>query len=177
MNEKIVIKSERGSFGTVAIVIFAVVFVFSLLAFPSSFGAVFAFTLVGGGALVGFAYLWIANTEITVTDKRVYGKTVFGKRVDLPVDSISAIGTSWLKGLAVATASGKISFMLLKNRDEIHSCVSQLLIERQQKRTSAVKQEVPQSSADELKKYKDLLEGGVISQDEFDAKKKQLLGV
>ena len=33
------------------------------------------------------------------------------------------------------------------------------------------------SSADELKKFKDLLDSGVISQEEFDAKKKQLLGL
>ena len=33
------------------------------------------------------------------------------------------------------------------------------------------------SSADELKKFKELLDGGVISQEEFDAKKKQLLGL
>lgn len=33
------------------------------------------------------------------------------------------------------------------------------------------------SSADELKKYKDLLDSGIISQEEFDAKKKQILGI
>ena len=33
------------------------------------------------------------------------------------------------------------------------------------------------SSADEIKKYKDLLDCGVITQEEFDAKKKQLLGL
>lgn len=33
------------------------------------------------------------------------------------------------------------------------------------------------SAADELKKFKDLLDSGVISQEEFDAKKKQLLGL
>ena len=33
------------------------------------------------------------------------------------------------------------------------------------------------SSADELKKYKDLLDAGIITQEEFDAKKKQLLGL
>ncbi len=32
-------------------------------------------------------------------------------------------------------------------------------------------------NADELKKYKDLLDSGVISQNEFDAKKKQILGL
>lgn len=33
------------------------------------------------------------------------------------------------------------------------------------------------SSADELRKYRELLDSGVISQEEFDAKKKQLLGL
>ncbi len=33
------------------------------------------------------------------------------------------------------------------------------------------------STADELKKYKELLDGGVITQEEFDMKKKQLLGL
>ena len=33
------------------------------------------------------------------------------------------------------------------------------------------------SSADELKKFKDLLDSGAITQEEFDAKKKQLLGL
>lgn len=33
------------------------------------------------------------------------------------------------------------------------------------------------SSADELKKFKDLLDSGIITKEEFDAKKKQLLGL
>ena len=33
------------------------------------------------------------------------------------------------------------------------------------------------SSVEDLKKYKELLDTGVISQEEFDAKKKQLLGI
>lgn len=33
------------------------------------------------------------------------------------------------------------------------------------------------SSADELKKFKDLLDANIITQEEFDAKKKQLLGL
>ena len=38
-------------------------------------------------------------------------------------------------------------------------------------------QSAPVSNADEIKKYKELLDSGVISQEEFDAKKKQLLGL
>ena len=125
-------------------------------------------------------YLWLRNYELVVTDKRVYGRAAFGKRVDLPVDSVSAIGTMWLKGIAIATSSGKVAFLMIKNRDEIHKCVSDLLIDRQAKNTTPVttiKQEIPQSNADELRKYKELLDMGVITQEEFEAKKKQLLGL
>ena len=44
------------------------------------------------------------------------------------------------------------------------------------KATNTVSQEQPQTT-DELKKYKELLDSGIITQEEFDAKKKQLLGL
>ena len=117
--------------------------------------------------------------QIVVTDKRVYGKTYFGRSVDLPMDSISAVGSKWLKGIAVATSSGKISFLLIKNAKEIHEEVRKLLIERQEKQQQA---QTPVtvarvSGAEELKQYKELLDSGVITQEEFEAKKKQLLGL
>ena len=131
-------------------------------------------------ALIGFIiYKRWSKVQITVTDKRVYGVDALGKRVDLPIDSITAVGTSNFSGLAVTTASGAIKFAMLKNRDELHEVISKLLIERQSKSASSatIKQEVPQSSADELKKFKELFDSGVITQEEFDAKKKQLLGL
>lgn len=127
------------------------------------------------GIFVGFAiiafifYAWASKIEIVVTDRRVYGKTVFGKRVDLPLDSISAIGIGMFKKITVSTSSGLISFPMIKNRDEIHKVLSDLLIARQEKHSSAttIKQEIPQSNADELKKYKELLDSGIISQQEI----------
>lgn len=128
---------------------------------------------------VGIVVFWSFNgTGITVTDKRIYGIAKFGKRVDLPVDSISSIGVGLFNSIAIATSSGKVVFGLLKNRNEVQEAISRLLVERQNKETgTTIKQEIPQSAADELKKYKDLLDSGVISQAEFDAKKKQLLGL
>lgn len=122
---------------------------------------------------------WLGSYRLTITDKRIYGNSSFGKRVDLPIDSVSAVGTSAFKGIAITTTSGAIKFALIKNRDEIHSAVSKLLMERQGKptATTTIKQEIPQSNAEELRKYKELLDMGVISQEEFDAKKKQLLGL
>ena len=118
--------------------------------------------------------------EIAVTNKRVYGKAAFGKRVDLPIDKISSVAMCAFKGVSVATSSGKISFLLCNNRDEVFNTISKLLVERQDSskiKETLIKQEIPQSNADELKKFKDLLDSGIITQEEFDQKKKQLLGL
>lgn len=122
---------------------------------------------------------WLASMEVVVTNKRVYGRVAFGKRVDLPFDSISAVSISIMHGIAVATSAGKIDFKFIKNNEEVHKIISNMLLERQEKNeiVTAVKQEVAQSSADELAKYKSLLDSGAITQEEFDAKKKQLLGL
>ena len=126
-------------------------------------------------------YFAMHKIELTVTDKRVYGIAAFDKRVELPIDSVSAVGTGLFKSIAIATSSGKIAFAGIQNRNEVHKALSDLLIERQNKSAAVsattIKQEIPQSNADELKKYKELLDSGVISQEEFDAKKKQLLGL
>ena len=134
-----------------------------------------AFALIGG-----LIYLWLRSYELTVTDKRIYGKVAWGKRVDLPVDSVSATATTHvLKGVSVSTSSGRISFRIIKNADEIYKVMNSLLIERQQERVNAtVVTNTPKSDEpDQLKKYKDLLDDGIITQEEFDAKKKQLLGL
>lgn len=133
--------------------------------------------------ILGISFAFIVSrfkSELTVTDKRVFGMGIFGKRVDLPLDSVSAIGSlSFFKGVSIATAAGSIKFFGIKNYKEIHNTLSKLIIERQEQK----KEEKPyqviqnQSNADELKKYKELLDSGVITQEEFDAKKKQILGL
>lgn len=128
-------------------------------------------------------YLGMKGYSLTVTDKRIYGKTWFGKRVDLPVDSVSATSTiSLFKGVSVSTSSDKISFLLIKNANEVYTALNNLVINRQNEKdksnpTEIIKETQPLSNADELKKYKDLLDQGIITQEEFDAKKKQLLGL
>lgn len=127
-------------------------------------GGVFIFSLL--------TYLYARKMHIVVSNKRVYGESVFGRKVDLPIDSISAIGKKWFNGIGVATSAGKIVFFGFKNRDEIYETVSNLLVKRQ---SSNQAMNTSQSSADELSKYKKLLDDGVISQEEFNEKKKQLL--
>lgn len=125
-----------------------------------------------------FFIFWMSNCHITITDKRVYGVAAFKKRVDLPFDMISAVGGGIFNRLTVATSSGRITFYFLKNRDDIFDVITNRLIERQELASVAtIKQEIVQSNADELKKYKELFDSGVISQEEFEQKKKQLLGL
>ncbi|MDD3003008.1 MAG: SHOCT domain-containing protein [Candidatus Shapirobacteria bacterium] len=60
--------------------------------------------------------------------------------------------------------------MLEKFRDACHF-INQKITE------FATSNNTPTSVADEIKKYKSLLDDGVITQEEFSAKKKQLLGI
>ena len=117
------------------------------------------------------------NQEITVSNGRVFGTSANGKTVDIPIDSITSVGTSRRKGIVVSSADGKHKFFGMDNRDEVQKAISDLLLLRQNEARAEPKQETPQSAADELEKFKGLLDKGIISQEEFDAKKKQLLGL
>ena len=119
------------------------------------------------------------NMELVITNKRVYGKSYFGKRVDLPIDSISAIGKNILFGIKVSTSSGRINWILLENRDNVYEYITKLILKRQNNESSEnVKYENSNNNytaADELKKYKELLDSNAITQEEYDKKKKDLL--
>jgi len=123
--------------------------------------------------------LWLSIKDncITVTNKRVYGVTKWSKRVDLPLNQISAVATGSLKGIAVGTSSGRIVFKAIENYIDVHKEITGLLAAKQD--VSAVQTVKGESTnnLEELKKLKDLLDGGIITQEEFDAKKKQLLGL
>lgn len=125
-------------------------------------------------AIIGW---WLSSYQLVVTDKRIYGKTSWGKRVDLPVDSISAISSSTLKGIAISTASGRIVFKCIKNRDAIYETVNGLLFSRQKSKGNVEVPDANKDSLDELTKLKKLLDNDVITQEEFDIKKKQILGL
>lgn len=165
----------EGSFGRYQKTLFDIILFNTIL--PSlAFDLGLLFCLIG--AIFYIAWLKVA---ITVSDKRVYGTGIWGKRVDLPLDLISAVSTSNFKGITVSSSSGAIAFKLIENYRDIHQAISDLLIERQQKvaisEVPVIKQELQQSVADELKKYKELLDSGIITEEEFNAKKKQLLGL
>ena len=209
MEEKNIVQSKSYNIKMIAIILFAVVFFLIIgviwLQLSSSTRAYYAGTsfdddfvrskiwydfkgasgriipvaLIPSIVLSVLFFMLYNKVELTVTNKRIFGKSSFGKRVDIPVDSVSAVGTGLFSSIAVTSSSGAIKFGMIKNRDDVHKAISDLIIARQDKTApiTTVKQEGHQSNADELKKFKELLDSGIISQEEFDAKKKQLLGL
>ena len=141
---------------------------------PEGIGVLFYMAIIFVVATI-FFWFEMSFCELTVTDKRVYGKAAFGKSIDLPYDEISSVGTCFPNGIFAATSSGAVKFWLLTNQKEVYQSLSDLLKERQSHTVNPSSSQT--GNADELKKYKELLDMGVITQEEFDAKKKQLLGL
>lgn len=129
------------------------------------------------------------RSMLVITDKRAFGvvanKHIWrgSQRVDLPLDSISAVSAYRRTALKISTSSGVILFSMIKNRDEMHSVLSKLLVDRQTTnntfdiKSASEENNSNESEADELAKFKKLLDDGVITQEEFDAKKKQIFGL
>lgn len=124
--------------------------------------------------IAGIIHLWLNSYKLTVTNKRAYGVLVFGKRVDLPIDSVSSVSfTTWLKCCSISTSSGNIKFLGMKNYQNIYECLNRLLIERQEKNN--VNQNHYLDATEEIIKYKKLLDEGILTKEEFENKKKDIL--
>lgn len=143
-----------------------------------------ALTILGFGIVVCVClFLMLKFYTITVTDKRIYGRLAFGKRVDLPIDFVTSVAKiQGLKGITILASSKKRKFLLIKNVNEIYNEINNLLIERQKKQYSVVvanptNTQTINNSPDDLIKLKELLDKGIITQEEFNAKKKQILGL
>lgn len=92
------------------------------------------------------------------------------------VKDIKSVEFAPIKGLLVRGTGIKYRINLLKNAEELKTTIidSITILPAESIITTT---EIKSSNADELKKYKDLLDAGIITQEEFDAKKKQLLGL
>ena len=131
-------------------------------------------------SLVSAIIYWAhSKCEIVVTEKNVKGKALFGKEVVLPMYMISAYSTrKFLSVIAVATASGITKFSCIQNYAEIGKVLSQKINERQDGTMKETQASAPKNdSVDDIIKLKALLDQGIITQEEFDAKKKQILGL
>ena len=130
---------------------------------------------------IGILFLLMANglksQKLIVTKENIqgqYGSLIKGT-IDLPLDSINSIECYEKTGnILISTSSKTIRFQSLTNAKAVTDAINGL-IKNRNKGTTIVNNAV--SEADELKKYKELLDSGIITQEEFDAKKKALLGL
>lgn len=120
--------------------------------------------------------------EITVTNQMIMGKLPRGKEVSIPMNQITAINPSSFNGISIASIGNVSNFHCFENRDEVMKAISYLLANPQQATANATPTTVgakieSTGEAEQLKRLKELLDTGVLTQAEFDAKKKQILGL
>ena len=159
--------------------IFAILILILGVYLELSFLMPIALSLLVLALFIFLAYLASKKVIIKVSDLKVYGSygLIFTTDFDLPIDSINSIETyKKSKGFAIRTSSRTIAFSDIDNVTQITQTISELVSSRNNK-SNSVNFSIPQSNADELKKFKELLDSGIITQEEFDAKKKQLLGL
>ncbi|MDO4492054.1 MAG: SHOCT domain-containing protein [Lachnospiraceae bacterium] len=116
--------------------------------------------------------------EITVTNEAICGKLPRGKEVQIPLNQITAINRSSFNGISITSIGNVSNFHCIENQEEVMKAISFLLANSQQSSAQPA-QSAPTvgSEAEQLKRLKDLLDAGVLTQEEFDAKKKQILGL
>ena len=189
MNEKILARGKFYNFNTFAAICFSIAVFALILCFTvaASYGGSPSWAFEG----IEYGYYWffivififgimglifsIMKFELVITEGKVVGKTLLGKRVDLPISQISVIGTGMFNRVSIATSSGSINFYGVINQSEIFSTISNLLSKRQEETKTTTKNY--EGASDELIKLKDLLDSNIITQEEFNAKKKQILGL
>ena len=120
------------------------------------------------------------NCVITVTNIAVHGKTR-GKAVNIPLNQISAVRTCSFSGVSIAAIGGVHNFYGVINQREVIETLAALLTNPQRFGTPSENQvqlnDARKSDTEKLKQLKDLFDSGAITQAEFDAKKKQILGL
>lgn len=133
------------------------------------------------------------NTSLTISDSAVYGSYdsfLFKKSFEMPIEKVESITVSSNfadeirtgKTLELRSASGNIKLHFVQNAEEIVDAKASTAekTKKEEKIVSAnnAAPQVTLLEADKieaLKKYKELKDQGIITEEEFDAKKSQLL--
>lgn len=133
------------------------------------------------------------NTSLTISGSTVYGSYdsfLFKKSFDMPIEKVESITVSSNfadeirtgKTLELRSASGNIKLHFVQNAEEIvdakASTTEKIKKEEEIVSTNHDAPQVTLSEADKieaLKKYKELKDQGIITEEEFETKKSQLL--
>lgn len=123
--------------------------------------------------------------QLYVTDKRVHANIIKGvlsnQESSIPLNNITSvtIDSKFVYGAIVITTSGttiKIDDIPVAIAQEVKNVIEHLKLQ-DSKPTTYTAEKDTFDLADEIRELKDLLDEGILTQDEFDAKKKQLLNI
>ena len=119
------------------------------------------FIVIGVVGIISGIHIY--RQKLTLTDTNIVGSSAEGKTYTLPYNRITNVtkedGSQSLN-IGIGTTS-PVKFAWLENYIEVYN----FLIEKMS------------NDNEQIIKYKELLDQGIISQEEFDAKKKELLGL
>ena len=177
MKKNIVIKGEtqKNKSAVIAIVIGAILLVIAFfVALPEIYYG--SITIVGSVTLLVGIIIKISTEkcEITVTDEAIIGKRPHGKEVQIPLNKITAISRNSFNGISITSIGSVNNFYCFENREEVINTISCLLTKLQQDNAQLAQSG---SATNRLERLKSLLDAGVLTQDEFDTKKRQILGL
>lgn len=130
-----------------------------------------------------FVNLWYsadAKKQMIIDADRIICKNGKKTTKEFLVKDIKSVEFASIKGLLVRGNGIKYKINLVANGEEMKTTIMDSIAALPAENIVAateIKQEIQLSNADELKKYKELLDSGILTQEEFDVKKKQLLGL
>ncbi len=131
-----------------------------------------------GGLIHFIIYFTAKNNKITLTNYKITGIYNRHLSLNIPIDSISSVSKGANGSLFITCAGNRYNISFVENRDDFCSKLNELLNQRTEqtlKKSQNVSDQ--QSNYDEILKLKELLDNNVITQEEYERKKKQLLNL
>lgn len=122
------------------------------------------------------------NCEVTITSQRFIGKLPHSNEIIVPLKEITNFNQTQYSGISISTRNKLYVFYCIENREEIIKALAFLCKNVQpsslnNNQTPKVTFNRNMDDADKIKQLKQLLDAGVISQVEFDQKKKEILNL
>ena len=116
----------------------------------------------------------ITNKRILMAQQKLVGNNVQSIKLELINDVTKQTGVL-LGTVTIDTIKETFNVGIDKQSvDRIASALNEILFDL---KSHTATESASSSNVDEIRKYKSLLDDGIITQEEFDAKKKELLGV
>ena len=145
----------------------------------------YGYMIMLGAAVLIAGIIMKVNTEkceIAVTNETISGKLSNGKEVHIPLNQITAINNCSFNGISITSIGNVSNFHCIENREEVIKAISYLLASSPTQNNVQPAQigyaaSVDGREAEQLKRLKSLLDVGVLTQEEYDAKKKQILNL